>query len=104
MRIGRLLAIAMVTLISSSCVSVLSHSYAYVGPDPRPMVWQSDWTATFLHLTEPLIENSVVDLTHGMEKTCKGGSLGNVQTTVTIREFLLFQIYSVRVSGACAPS
>jgi hypothetical protein len=67
-------------------------------------VWQSDWTATFLHLTGPLIENLVVDLTHGMEATCKNGRLGNLQTTVMIREFILFQIYSVRVSATCAPA
>jgi len=49
-----------------------------------------------------LIENLVVDLTHSLEASCAGAPLVNVQTKVYVREFVLFQIYTVRLTAACS--
>src|SRR4051812_29063809 len=88
------------TLALSGCVGVLSHSYGYTVVDRRPSLSFTDWTGGFLHLTEPVIEDLVVDLTHDLEKSCAGVPLENVQTKVFIREFILFQIYTVRLTGS----
>ncbi|HEX4405844.1 MAG TPA: hypothetical protein VH560_13495 [Polyangia bacterium] len=89
-------------LLLQGCLSVLSHSYSGVALNRHPSVSATDSTWGFLHLTEPLIENLVVDLTHKLEDGCLGASLENVQTKLTIREFVLFQIYDVRLSAQCA--
>ncbi len=103
MRGGALLLVVLSASTASGCVGVLSHSYSYVTVDRRPTVSETDWTSGFLHLTEPLVENIVVDLTHRLEESCEGRSLVNVQSKLTVREFILFQIYSVRISAGCAP-
>jgi hypothetical protein len=90
------------TLALSGCVGVLSHSYAYTEIDRRPEISDSDSTTSFFHLGEPLIENLVVDLTHSLEASCAGAPLVNVQTKVYVREFVLFQIYTVRLTAACS--
>ena|SRR5664279_2590749 len=103
MRVGRLLRVLLWSVTNSACVGVLSHSYSYVTVDRRPTVSETDWTSGFLHLTEPAVETIVVDLTHRLEASCGGRSLVNVQTKLTLREFVLFQIYTVRLSGGCTP-
>ena len=85
----------------SGCAFVTSHSYVYNEVDRRALVSDSDWTWGFLHLNEPLIENVVVDLTHSLERSCGTTRLVNVQTKTILRELILFQIYSVRLSGNC---
>ena len=90
------------TLALSGCVFVLSQSYAYKEIDRRPEISDSDWTASFFHLNEPVIEPLVVDLTRSLEASCAGAPLVNTQTKLYVREFLLFQIYTVRLTGACS--
>jgi LPS sulfotransferase NodH len=102
MRCGSILLVALVVATGSACVGVLSHSYSYVTVDRRPTVSETAWTSQFLHLTEPAVENLVVDLTQRLETSCQGRSLINVQSKLTMREFILFQIYSVRLSAGCA--
>ena len=101
MRIAILAAALVAATTLSGCIWVVSHSYSYVEVDRRPPVSRSDWTATFLHLTEPLVENVVVDLTHQLETQCAGAPLVNLQTKVFVHELVLFQIYRVRLSGYC---
>jgi hypothetical protein len=86
------------------CVFVLAHSYSNVAVDRRPIVSQSDWDYGILHLFEPGVEDLTVDLTHRIETTCAEGKLVNVQTKVIMREFVLVQIYSVRLTAQCAVS
>src|SRR5215471_18574808 len=105
MRIRPLLPLvfAATAVAGAGCVGVLSHSYSYVQMDPRPPISESDWTSGFLHLGEPLLENLVIDLTHHLEKTCAGAPVINLQTKVFVREYVLVQIYTVRLSGVCGP-
>ena len=99
----RAIGVATVTALSG-CVFVLSHSYTYTAVDRRPPVSAADWTTGFFHLTEPLLENLVVDLTHELEANCAGAPVLDVQTKVYERELLVVQIYTVRLSGVCGPS
>jgi hypothetical protein len=87
--------------VLSGCVFVLSHSYTYTSVDRRPPLTATDWTTGFFHLTEPLLENLVVDLTHQLESDCAGAPVLDVQTKVYERELLVVQIYTVRLSGVC---
>jgi hypothetical protein len=48
-----------------------------------------------------MVEKVVTDLTHTLEQTCGAARLTNVQTKVTLQELILFQIYSVRLTGTC---
>jgi hypothetical protein len=85
------------------CAVVLSHGYSDVVPNNRPTLSESDWTWGVLRLTEPMVEDLVIDLTHGMEAHCRPRSkLENVQTKLMLREFVLFQIYSIRLTAQCS--
>jgi len=101
MRIGLLVTVVSLGLAASGCVFVSSHSYAYTQIDRRPPISESDWTYGVLHLTAPLIENLVVDLTHSLERRCGGAPLANVQTKLVLRELVLVQFYSVQLTGTC---
>jgi hypothetical protein len=103
MRRGIVIVVALLTCGNSACVAVLSHSYAYTAVDRRPTVSETDSSVGYFHLTEPVIETSVIDSTRELEKRCGGHNLVNVQTNVTMREFLLIQLYTVRVSAICTP-
>jgi hypothetical protein len=95
-------AIAIV-LDLQGCAVVLSHGYSDVVPNNRPTISESDWTWGALHLTEPMVEDLVIDLTRGMEAHCRRSSKPeNVQTKLMLREFVLFQIYSVRLTAQCS--
>jgi len=96
------IAIAMV-LNLQGCAVVLSHGYSDVVPNNEPTLSESDWTWGVLRLTEPMVEDLVIDLTRGMEARCRPRSkLENVQTKLMLREYVLFQIYSIRLTAQCS--
>ena len=105
MRMG-FLRMLLSALALPGCVTVLSHSYSNASVsnasvEHRPFVSESksDWGV--LRLTIPTIENIVLDLEQRIGVACPGGRLINVQTTLALREFLVVQIYSVRLTAQC---
>jgi hypothetical protein len=105
MRDSLLKALGLASVMAlSGCVFMVSHSYTYQAVDRRSPISATDYSTSFFHLTEPLVENLVVDLTHELEATCAGAPLLDVQTKVYERELLLVQIYTVRLSGVCGPA
>jgi hypothetical protein len=96
-----LTAVVLFALSSQACVSVLSHSYSNPSTEHPPFVSESDWDYGVLHLSHPAVENVVLKLERKIATPCARGPLLNVQTTLTLRDFLFFQVYSVRLTAEC---
>jgi hypothetical protein len=93
--------LALISLLAApGCVFVSAVSYSNVTPKMAAPVPASDWTLGALHLTEPGIEGVVSSLNRKIGPACPAG-LANVQTVVTTRDYLVVQVYGVRLTAQC---
>lgn len=90
------------SVTSPACVTVMSHSYSNAVPTRNPVVSRSGWDYGVLRLSQPTMENVVLNLAREIGSRCAGAPLTNVQTTLALRDYVVVQVYRVRLTAECA--
>lgn len=82
--------------ILNSCQTIISHSQTEIIVKKGHGVSAFDSQMSFLNLYAPNM--SIIDK---LVKSCPGGIVSGVETTLLKREFLLFQIYDLNAKASC---
>lgn len=86
--------------LSGACVSVSGVSYSNVTLARHRVVREEGTRVAFLHLTDPSLSTEIEVVADRLRGQCHG-ELENVATTVTLREFLVVQAYTVSMTAQC---
>ncbi len=87
----------MLALIQTGCVSVTSLSVSdFENANNTTPIEIEDYYVDVFHLTAPF-----VNLNAKLKEQCTSGNITGVQTTLTMREFLVVQFYTAEAKGYC---
>src|SRR5689334_17305310 len=91
----KILTLISMVFVFSSCASILNTSVSEMNKGPGKRIEASDSQMGFIRLTIPQL-----DATGKLKAYCQGNLTG-VQTTTTVRDFFLVQMYAQKVSAWC---
>lgn len=84
-------------LCNSGCVLMTSVSVSEIHPNNSGLVKARVSDYGFLHIDLPPTLNIQPEL----RKQCPNGTINGIQTTLSMREFLLLQYYTITATGYC---
>lgn len=83
-------------VVSAGCTTILSTSMTAIEAGNKNIVEVEASDFGYLHLTTPEI-----NLLLALRRECSNGTINGVQTTLTLREFLVAQKYTLRATAYC---
>lgn len=92
----RVMILGFLLVVSAGCTTILSTSMTTIEAGNKNIVEVEASDYGFLHLTTPEI-----NLLPALRRECSNGTVNGVQTTLTLREFLVAQKYTLRATAYC---
>jgi len=83
-------------LSASGCTTLLSASTTEILPGNTEVIKVSETGYGFLHLNIP-----EMNIQPALRSKCPNGTVNGVQTLLSVREFVVFQLYEISATAYC---